>query len=164
MYFLCINIIFYLLGVSCIILGIVVFIFRTVIVLLSGVFGNHLFYKQNIFIYKYFLVVILYTYYFVTGLLCIILGVVIWVLDLRFPELVTNFFGVDPLQDDSFVQGKSVLCHTSIKLWCVQFLYRQWCQIWVGPQIVFAILTVFFKTQIWKFSSNIILSPMFKDP
>lgn len=127
-------------------------------------FKNHLFYKQNIFIYKYFLVVILYTYYFVTGLLCIILGVVIWVLDLRFPELVTNFFGVDPLQDDSFVQGKSVLCHTSIKLWCVQFLYRQWCQIWVGPQTVFAILTVFFKTQIWKFSSNIILSPMFKDP
>lgn len=137
MYFLRINITFYLLGVSWISLDIVVFIFSFVI---------------------------LYTYYFVTGLLCIILGVVIWVLDLRFPELVTNFFGVDPLQDDSFVQGKSVLCHTSIKLWCVQFLYRQWCQIWVGPQIVFAILTVFFKTQIWKFSSNIILSPMFKDP
>lgn len=137
MYFLRINITFYLLGVSWISLDIVVFIFSFVI---------------------------LYTYYFVTGLLCIILGVVIWVLDLRFPELVTNFFGVDPLQDDSFVQGKSVLCHTSIKLWFVQFLYRQRCQIWVGPQIVFAILTVFFKTQIWKFSSNIILSPMFKDP
>lgn len=156
MYFLCINIIFYLLGVSCIILGIMVFIFQTVIVLLSGVLKIIYFTSRISLFISIFL--------FVTGLLCIILGVVIWVLDLRFPELVTNFFGVDPLQDDSFVQGKSVLCHTSIKLWCVQFLYRQWCQIWVGPQTVFAILTVFFKTQIWKFSSNIILSPMFKDP
>nr|XP_022340086.1 dual oxidase maturation factor 1-like isoform X1 [Crassostrea virginica] len=43
----------------------------------------------------------------ITGILCIILGVVIWILDLRFPELVTNFFGVDPLQDDNFIQGAS---------------------------------------------------------
>ncbi|XP_061171546.1 dual oxidase maturation factor 1-like isoform X2 [Saccostrea echinata] len=43
----------------------------------------------------------------ITGLLCIVLGVVIWILDLRFPELVTNFFGVDPLQDDNFIQGES---------------------------------------------------------
>ncbi|XP_062605745.1 dual oxidase maturation factor 1-like isoform X1 [Saccostrea cucullata] len=43
-----------------------------------------------------------------TGLLCIILGAVIWFLDLRFPELITNFFGVDPLQDDNFIQEDSL--------------------------------------------------------
>lgn len=74
-----------------------------------------LYYKQCIFIYKHILVIVATRYIndIVTGLLCVILGVVIWVLDLRFPELVTNFFGVDPLQDDSFVQGKSILCHTN---------------------------------------------------
>ncbi|XP_048744080.1 dual oxidase maturation factor 1-like isoform X2 [Ostrea edulis] len=42
----------------------------------------------------------------ITGLLCVVLGAVIWILDLRFPEVVTNFFGVDPLQDDdSVIQG-----------------------------------------------------------
>ena len=36
----------------------------------------------------------------ITGALCVILGAVIWVMDLRFPALIAAFFGVDVLQDE----------------------------------------------------------------
>lgn len=40
------------------------------------------------------------------GILCVVLGAVILVLDLRYPEAVTSFFGVDPLQAETFIEGK----------------------------------------------------------
>ncbi|XP_062591374.1 dual oxidase maturation factor 1-like [Saccostrea cucullata] len=42
-----------------------------------------------------------------TGILCIVLGAVIWILDLRYPVAITNFFGVDPLQAESFIEGET---------------------------------------------------------
>lgn len=39
------------------------------------------------------------------GILCIVLGAVILVLDLRYPEAVTSFFGVDPLQVETVIEG-----------------------------------------------------------
>ncbi|XP_052704329.1 dual oxidase maturation factor 1-like [Crassostrea angulata] len=45
----------------------------------------------------------------VTGILCVVLGAVILVLDLRYPEAVTSFFGVDPLQAETFIEGESFL-------------------------------------------------------
>ena len=65
-----------------------------------------------------------------SGILCIILGVVIWILDLRFPELVTNFFGVDPLQDDNFIQGNSfisIICHFAwASMYMIFFVYYKY--------------------------------------
>lgn len=40
------------------------------------------------------------------GILCVVLGAVILVLELRYPEAVTSFFGVDPLQAETFIEGK----------------------------------------------------------
>lgn len=36
----------------------------------------------------------------ITGIICVILGIVIWILDLRCPSLIAAFFGVDVLQDE----------------------------------------------------------------
>lgn len=47
--------------------------------------------------------------YYFSGILCVVLGAVILVLDLRYPEAVTSFFGVDPLQAETFIEGESFI-------------------------------------------------------
>ncbi|CAG2214311.1 DUOXA1 [Mytilus edulis] len=36
----------------------------------------------------------------ITGVLCVLLGAIIWLMDLRFPSVIASFFGVDVLQDE----------------------------------------------------------------
>ncbi|XP_076075078.1 dual oxidase maturation factor 1-like [Mytilus galloprovincialis] len=36
----------------------------------------------------------------ITGVLCVLIGAIIWLMDLRFPSVIASFFGVDVLQDE----------------------------------------------------------------
>lgn len=53
----------------------------------------------------------IYMYYVAfSGFLCIICGLIILIMDLRLPEMIANFFGVDVRQDNDQIQreGKSM--------------------------------------------------------
>lgn len=46
-----------------------------------------------------------------SGILCIILGVVVYVMDLRCPQLIATFFNADVIQDSEEVQVESMSKH-----------------------------------------------------
>ncbi|KAK6169115.1 hypothetical protein SNE40_020229 [Patella caerulea] len=40
----------------------------------------------------------------ITGVICMVLGIIVWILDLRFPAAIATFFNVDVLQDSEDIQ------------------------------------------------------------